>query len=482
MLRLAEQYPMRRSVSAAISAAAGAVITCLAVVQTATAKPVCALSGMNPSACARACNTSHIVYARETRSSDAEPASQMKGMRMNMPLPRAAQLLMQEMSGTSLNPVSAPMQMRMEMLMRSGWNLSYMGNAFLTDTQQSGPRGADKLYSTNAFMISAEHAVGRGAFLVEGMFSLEPATITDRRYPLLFQTGETAFGVPIEDGQHPHNFFMALGVHYARPVGSGAIFEAYFAPVGDPALGPIAYPHRASAAEIPQAPIGHHWEDSTHISYDVATVGITQKFLRLEASGFHGAEPNEHRWGITAGAIDSSSARLSFTPTANWIAQVSVGRLNHPEALEPGDVIRTTASVEYSRPIAGSAWSTSFVFGRNHKTPTRQDTNAFLLESLVPFRRNNFFTGRWESVDKDELFAAQPAIEQEVLRTAGTNTFRIGAYTLGYTRYFPLFSLVKTGLGANFSTYTLPSAIVPFYGAHPFGVNLYLHVLLKPRE
>ncbi len=404
----------------------------------------------------------------------------MKGMTMTMPLPPAAELLMREASGTSQNPASAPMPMRM--LMRGNWNLNFMGDAFVTDTQQSSPRGGDKLYSTNVFMGSAEHPVGRGAFLFDVMLSLEPATITDREYPLLFQTGETAFGKPIEDGQHPHNLVMALGLHYAHPLGSQAIFEAYFAPVGDPALGPVAYPHRASAAEIPQAPIGHHWEDSTHISYEVATIGLKYKILRLETSGFHGGEPNENRWNIATGTIDSWSTRLSVFPTPNWIGQVSVGRITHPEALEPGDIARTTASVEYSRPLAHSDWSTSFVFGRNHETAAGTGTNAFLAESVIPFRRNNFFTGRWELVDKDELFAAQPAIEQQLMDTAGTTTFRIGAYTLGYTHYFLFWAPIETGFGANFSTYTLPAAIVPFYGQHPFGVNLYLHFQLKPSK
>ncbi|HEV2288719.1 MAG TPA: hypothetical protein VGR81_07190 [Candidatus Acidoferrales bacterium] len=399
---------------------------------------------------------------------------------MTMLLPAAAELLMQEASGTSMNPLSAPMPMRM--LSRGNWNLNFMGDAFVTDTQQSGSRGADKLYSTNVFMGSAEHAAGSGAFVFDLMLSLEPTTITDREYPLLFQTGETAYGEPIENGQHPHNFVMGAGVHYARPLGENAIVEAYFAPVGDPALGPVAYPHRASAAEISQAPIGHHWEDSTHISYEVATIGVKYKIVRLEASGFHGGEPNENRWNVGAGVMDSWSTRLSVFPTRNWAAQVSIGRLMQPETLEPGDVVRTTASAEYSRPMERADWSTSFVFGRNHNTLTDLGTNAFLLESVFPLTERNFLTGRWESVDKDELFAAEPAIEQQLQDTAGMTTFRIDAYTLGYTHYFPLLPSLETGIGANFSTYTLPTAIVPYYGAHPLRVNFYLHFQLRPNR
>jgi len=165
----------------------------------------------------------------------------------------------------------------------------FMGQGFLVDTQQSGPRGGDKLYSPNWFMSSVEHRADKsGAVQFDLMSSLDPATITDRRYPLLFQTGETAYGQPLVAAQHPHNFIMALGVHYVRQLGENTTLETYFAPVGDPALGPVAYPHRASAMELPQATISHHWQDSTHV-----------------ADGFHGREPGENRWVIETGPIDS---------------------------------------------------------------------------------------------------------------------------------------------------------------------------------
>ncbi|MHB8527008.1 MAG: hypothetical protein ACYDD2_12725 [Candidatus Acidiferrales bacterium] len=404
----------------------------------------------------------------------------MQGMKgMAMPSDPAAELLMNEVSGTGMNPLSSVMPMRMGMAGK--WNFGFMANGFFTDIQQSGPRGGDKLYSTNVFMGSAQHAAGRGSFLFDVMLSAEPATITKREYPLLFQTGEAAFGKPIENGQHPHNLVMALGLHYARPAGYNTVLEAYFAPVGDPALGPVAFPHRASAAELPEAPIGHHWEDSSHIAYEVATVGVKHKIVRLELSGFHGAEPNENRWNIGAGAMDSWAARFSIFPTPNWTAQVSVGRLTHPEALQPGDIVRTTVSVAYSRPMGGADWATSFIFGRNHSTLTGRGTNAFLLESVIPLHEKNYFTGRWEMVDKDELFAAEPALQQQLASTVG-DTFRIGAYTLGYTRYVQLWLPLETGFGANFSTYTMPSAITPFYGGHPIGVNVYLHFRLKPKK
>ena len=188
--------------------------------------------------------------------------------------------------------------MPMVMTHFGSWNTMFMGVGFVVDTQQSGPRGGDKLYSPNDVMFSASHNLWGGSLLLQSMFSLEAVTINDRRYPLLFQTGETAYGRTLVDAQHPHNFLMALGVQYAHPVGEGTMMQFYYAPVGDPALGPVAYPHRASAAELPEAPISHHQQDSTHISDDVVTVGVSHKNLKLEASGFHGAEPGENRWII----------------------------------------------------------------------------------------------------------------------------------------------------------------------------------------
>jgi hypothetical protein len=389
----------------------------------------------------------------------------------------AAELqLMNEASGTSMNPEVAPMGMQMQRW--GSWTNMVMGTAFIVDTQQSGPRGGDKFYSANWLMDMLERRVGSGSLVFETMLSLEPATVTERRYPLLFQTGETAFGEPIVDGQHPHNFVMSLGVHYAHPLGESTIFETYVAPVGDPALGPVAYPHRDSARELPQAPLGHHWEDSTHIAFEVITVGVKHKWVRLEASGFHGAEPGENRWTIGYGAVDSWSTRLSVTPSPRWLGQFSVGRLTHPEALEPGDVVRTTASLSYSRPLPGGIWSSSLIWGRNHKTAEGSNSNAYLVETALPLSRNNTVTGRVELVDKDELFDDDLALKEQLAQTVGT-TFRIQAYTMGYTRDFQLVRWMATGIGANISLYGVPAAIQQYYGDHPWGVNMFLRFRVR---
>ncbi len=399
-------------------------------------------------------------------------------MHMGHGMDSAREFLMLESSGTGFQPSAWPMPMLMT---NAGeWRLMWMAQAFIVDTQQTGPLGADKFYSTNWGMLSAVHRLAGGDVMLRSMLSLEPATISGEYYPLLFQTGETAYGKPIVNGQHPHDFLMELSVQYAHKLGEFALWDVYYAVVGDPALGPVAYPHRASASEIPQATLGHHWEDSTHILYNVVTAGLSYKTMRFEASGFHGAEPDENRWNVQSGAMDSYSGRLTFAPTSRWVAQVSAGHLTRLEALEPGDVVRTTASVEYVVPRQhGDAFATTFVWGRNWKTAGKYGTNAVLAEAVVPFKEKNFITGRYEWSQRDELFANDPALAEKLFAETGSRWFNINSYIVGYTRDIGIFRDIETGLGANLMFYGIPEAIKPYYGDHPLGVNVYLRLRLK---
>ena len=387
----------------------------------------------------------------------------------------AGMYLMNMSSGTSLNPQSWSMPMKMADL--GSWQAMFMAQAFLVDTQATGPRGNDKFYAPNWFMGSAMHSLAGGSLDIEAMLSLDPATITQRSYPELFQTGETAFGQPLVDAQHPHDFVMSFALDYAHPLGS-TMLQFYYAPVGDPALGPVAFPHRASAAELPQAALSHHWQDSTHIADNVATVALSRKWLRVEASGFYGTEPDENRWNIDWGPMNSYSGRVSIIPSSNWLFQFSAGRIARPERQEEGDVIRATASLHYTRPVPHGQWSSSLIWGRNHETLAQRNLNSYLAETVFPVTSRDFVTGRIELVDKDELFADQPTLEAQLARTAGS-TFRVQAYTAGLTHDLFTVHSIETGVGANFTTYVTPSAIHPYYGAHPVSVNVYFRCRLK---
>jgi hypothetical protein len=354
-----------------------------------------------------------------------------------------ADFLMRQASGTSMNPAAAPMHMTMTQ--RGDWMLMLHGLAFVSQVVQSGPRGGDKFFSTNWVMGMADRPLGGGHLMLRSMLSLEPITV-GKKYPELFQTGETIDNRPIIDAQHPHDFFMELAAEYARPLTDQTIGYIYIAPFGDPSLGPVAYPHRASASEIPQAPLGHHVQDSTHIAGSVITIGAQSGMFGYGFSGFHGREPDENRWNIDTGRIDSWAARATFDPTPNVTAQVSTGHLTHPEAAEPGNIQRTTASVAYSV----ARWDSSLIFGHNKKS-SGHSTNSWLAESVFRFQERNYLTGRAEAVDKDELFA-----------TGGK--FRIKALTLGYTRDVLMMHGIVSAVGGNVTGYSVPAAIKAYYG------------------
>ena len=291
---------------------------------------------------------------------------------------------------------------------RGNWDFMVHGIVFVNDIQQSGPRGGDKFFGESWFMGMAQHDPGPGKFTARAMLSLDPALISERRYPELFQLGETAFGNPIVDGQHPHDFFMELGAFYDWKLDEHNLISFYAAPVGDPALGPPAYPHRASASEDPIAVLGHHMQDSTHIADEVVTAGYTYRFARVEVSGFHGREPDENRWNIDAGAIDSWAARLTISPTQNWSGQFSLGTLKSPEALSPQeDLRRMTASIEYARPIPKGNWASSVVWGRNRSLVTGEVLNSYLFESTLHFLIAQRRWTRIENVDRTNLVAAR---------------------------------------------------------------------------
>ena len=374
-------------------------------------------------------------------------------------------------SGTSVEPDSSDPPTLMTM--RRGWMFMLHGVVFVVSQQQSGPRGGDKLFSTNWAMGMAQHEAGPGTLTLRAMLSLEPATITGEFYPELFQLGETAYGRPIVDGQHPHNFFMELAGIYDARVGEHGLISFYAAPVGDPALGPPAFPHRASADEDPLAVLGHHLQDSTHISGSVFTLGATYRAVRAEASAYHGREPGENRWAIPAGTPDSWAARLTVNPLRNWSAQYSIGRLHSPEAVSPQeDVLRMTASVDYHRAMARGDWASILVWGRNKNLPNGEVFNSYLAESRLRFAGRNAVWTRIENVDRStELLLGQnpvpPGFTERFLA-------RIQAYTMGYDRDVFVTPRTRTALGAQATVYGVPGLLQPIYGNVPVGVAMFV--------
>jgi hypothetical protein len=369
-----------------------------------------------------------------------------------------------EGSGTSWQPASVSGYEWM--WMRGGWELMAHGDIFVDYNQQGGPRGAGKAESVNFGMLMEQHKLGSGTILFRQMFSAESLTSPHPGFPEIFQTGETYHGEPLVDHQHPHNVFAELSALYTLPLTEKISWELYGGPAAEPALGPVTYIHRASASELPLAPLGHHLQDSTHTSFGVVTTGFVIDRIKLEASAFNGREPNEQRWSIQLGPLDSWSTRASVAPGRDWTVQYSIGRPEHPEALEPGSQWRQTASVEYNRPLAWGNWATTLLWGRVHKIATDTNLNSYLLESTLNFRERNYAFSRLELVDKDELFPlamTHPA-------------YRIGAYTFGGVRDFVQNSTWQLGLGADVTFYSKPAVLNTAYGSDPVSFQIFLRM------
>jgi hypothetical protein len=374
-------------------------------------------------------------------------------------------------SGTSAEPDSTPTPMLMSMQGR--WMLMFHANAFVVDTQQTSPRGGDKLFSTNWFMPMAQRELGPGQLTLRAMFSLEPATVTGRRYPLLFQQGETAYGVPIADGQHPHDFFMELAALYDLRLGPRGLLSFYYAPQGDPAMGPTAYPHRASAAESPVGTLGHHQQDSTHIAANVVTAGVTYAIVRLEASGFHGREPDEFRWNLDGGGIDSWSTRLTVQPGRNWSGQYSYARIVSPEALYPAEgQSRMTISAMYNRPFRHGNVASTALWGRTRSMADGSKQNSYLFESTARFAVRNYLWTRLENAGRSNelLNGERPLPVGFTEQPVG----HVQAYTLGFDHDFDFLPHLATALGAQVTGYAVGSALKPVYGSDPAGICVFV--------
>jgi hypothetical protein len=379
-------------------------------------------------------------------------------------------------SGTAWQPASVPQTMWM--ISPGGWQLMLHYNVFITYNQQGGPRGEGKAESTNYFMFMEQHKLWTGTLLLQQMFSAESLTSPHPGFPELFQTGETYHGQPLVDHQHPHNVFAELSALYTLPVSEKVTWLLYGGPSAEPALGPVTYMHRQSASENPEAPLGHHLQDSTHTSFGVVTTGFIlnlAKFalFKVEGSAFNAHEPNEERWSIQLAPLDSWSFRGSAAPTRNWTAQYSVGFLQHPEALDPNNELRQSASLEYNRPLSGGKlgngnWASSLIWGRKHKELDNTTQNSYLFESTLNFLARNYAYTRLELVDKDELFPEDPTHP----------SYRIGAYTFGGVRDLVHSQHWQVGLGGDVTFYSKPAALDPIYGDNP--VSFHVFVRIRP--
>ncbi len=374
-------------------------------------------------------------------------------------------------SGTSWLPDETPMyafhaQAR-------GWMLMGHGNAYLQHLRESGDRGSQQTGSINWLMGMAQRPAGRGRVTVRGMVSIEPWSIGGCGYPDLLATGEVCEGEAIHDRQHPHDLFMELSAQYDRPLGKGVRLQVYGGPVGEPALGPVAFMHRISGLPNAVAPITHHWFDSTHITYGVVTGGLYGRRWKAEASAFNGREPDEQRTDFDFGAMDSWSGRVWFLPSPRWALQFSTGRLNEAEPGHDGgppvDLDRLTASATYHRTMPENViWATTLGWGRNAEGGG-EATTALLLETSLTVRDRHAWYGRFE-------WAAKSGHD---LAVAGHGVFDVAKLQGGYTHYLTAWKGLTPGVGGAVSAGLVPRRLAPEYGGR-FTPGFALYLTLRP--
>jgi hypothetical protein len=372
-----------------------------------------------------------------------------------------------EGSGTAWLPDATPMYALHAQ--RGAWQLMAHGNVFLQFVREGGDRGDDQLGSINWIMGMAERPAGRGRVQLRTMFSLEPWTIGGCGYPNLLASGERCDGEPIHDRQHPHDLFMELTARYDAPLRGALGWQVYGGPAGEPALGPVAFPHRASAMPNPLAPISHHWLDATHITFGVVTGAVYGGRWKVEASAFNGREPDEGRTDFDLDTLDSASARISWLPGASLAVQASAGWLVEAEAGEhdgvPKDVTRATASATYHRVFPDNrVWASTVAWGRNAEAGDRSD-GALVETSLMLADRDTWF-GRFEVVEKS-------AHDLAIVDSA--DQFTVAKLQAGYTRYLAARRGLQAGVGGSVSAVFVPGGLRAAYGGRAsagFGVFL----------
>lgn len=366
--------------------------------------------------------------------------------------------MQRESSGTSWQP-DASNHMGL-MAVSGGWTLMGHGLLNLVFDHQSGPRGADKAFASGMMMGMAQHSLGAGTLQVRAMVSPDPL-MGPSGYPLLLASGETANGRdPLIDRQHPHDFVMELSASVSQNIGRNGSLFLYAGLPGEPAFGPPAFMHRESILDSPEAPISHHWLDSTHISFGVVTAGIVLGRVKLEASRFNGREPDQHRWNIETGPLDSTSLRLSWNPTANLSLQGSWGHFIDPEQLEPGiNQRRLSASLLYAREVAkGLKFAATLAWGR--KTVEHHDDDAYVVEASL----NN---GDWTLFGRGEM-----AENRELLGLVEHSpAYQVGKVSIGAVRDFRIAKHLAIGVGSLFSLNFVPSPLALRYGSsNPIGL------------
>jgi hypothetical protein len=354
-----------------------------------------------------------------------------------------------------------------------GWMLMQDGVINGLFNHQGGPRGDDEFVVPNWWMGMLMREKGRHQFGLNAMLSLDAATVGKSGYAEIFQVGEALDGKPLIDRQHPHDLFMQLAGSWRVAFDENTALTVAGGPAGEPTLGPVAFMHRASAAGLVLAPLGHHTFDSTHISFGVVTASLARGRWTLEGSVFNGREPDEHRWDFDFGAMDSVAGRVWFRPSASWEAQLSTGLLRDAEELVPGDAHRTTASVSWFRKRDQDFNAVTAGYGVNSAHGERR--HGVFGEGTMERGPNSVF-GRLEvqQVETSVLLTGEvPHDDHHAAAPATVSALTVGAIRRLFTR-----SGFEGGLGAQVTAYRVPEPLKATHGNRPVSFQVFFRLRL----
>lgn len=353
-----------------------------------------------------------------------------------------------------------------------GWTFMQDGMVTPLFNHQGGPRGGnDRFIAPNWWMGMATRTIGTQTLTLTAMFSLDPATVGKKGYREMFQVGEALDGLPLIDRQHPHDLFMQLAAVWRVPLGDHTGFTIAGGPAGEPALGPVAFMHRASAAGLPFAPLSHHTFDSTHVSFGVVTAAVDHGRWTIEGSVFNGREPDDKRWDFDFGAMDSVCGRVWFRPSAAWELQVSTGHLRRPEQLEPGNLERTTASVSWFRPHGTAVRAVAAGYGVN--VTDHGHRQAVFGEFTYGVGRHSIF-GRVETVQVETALLLTGALPATPADEARRDT--VGAFTIGIGHEVLTRRGFTGAVGLQATAYAVPSPLTVTHGAHPWSAQVFFQL------
>ena len=391
-----------------------------------------------------------------------------------------------EVSGTSWQPDDTPMYGVGRTL--GTWEVMVHGTAFAQilfepgDRHRTGGFSDRQVSSVNWLMAVARRPAGNGRVGVRAMGSVEPWTVADCGFINLLATGEVCEGDTIHDRQHPHDLVMELAADYDAPLTGSLRWQMYGGLAGEPALGPAGFPHRLSAMPNPVAPIGHHWLDSSHVTFGLVTAGVYDDRWKAEMSVFNGREPDANRADLDLGPLDSISGRLTLLPASSVALQISAGHLEGAEAEPTPDVVhdvdRITASVTYHRTHPARLWATTLAYGLNAGRESIPGgvvdlkTHAALFETNLTIRERHAWFGRAE-------IAGKPGHDLHVHESPG-RVFTVAKLQAGYVRTIATRAGIAAGIGATATASIVPSSLAARYSNRRISPGVGLFFTVRP--